>query len=63
LHENILRQVFRFRLIAQGALDKIHEGLFVLLDQGLKRRTVTALNAQHQVRIRVWFGRHGQEVY
>jgi hypothetical protein len=60
LQKDILRQILGFRLVAQGAADKIKKRLLVLADQGGKGRAVAALYAQHQGGIRVGVFRHGR---
>ena len=47
LQENILGQVLGFRLIAQGAENKVHHGLFVFINQPGKSSAVATLYTKH----------------
>ena len=58
LQEDVLRQIFGFRLVTQRAADKVEQRLLVFFHQFREGRAVAAFHAQHEGGIRIGVFRH-----
>jgi hypothetical protein len=60
LDKDVLSEVFGFLEVAEHAIDQVHDGLFILVQQSFEGMGIAVLNTQHQLGVWVLLGSHGE---